>query len=98
MKKWKINDINAVIKHLNVLITWYFSKTTAHDEEVRKLYEEMEVQIKQEKEKILGEVRNVYIHVQTAILYIMFNLCFYSLQTEFEEGTHVPFYSWSVGW
>ncbi|XP_045174237.2 EF-hand calcium-binding domain-containing protein 4B-like isoform X4 [Mercenaria mercenaria] len=31
------------------------SRTTAHDEEVRKLYEEMEVQIKQEKEKILNE-------------------------------------------
>ncbi|XP_060566027.1 EF-hand calcium-binding domain-containing protein 4B-like isoform X4 [Ruditapes philippinarum] len=31
------------------------SKTSAHDEEVRKLYEEMEVQIKQEKDKILHE-------------------------------------------
>ncbi|KAH3887640.1 hypothetical protein DPMN_011658, partial [Dreissena polymorpha] len=34
------------------------SKTNAHDEEVRKLYEEMEVQIKQEKEKILAEERS----------------------------------------
>ena len=32
-------------------------KTTAHDEEVRKLYEEMETQIRQEKDKILSEVR-----------------------------------------
>ncbi|XP_064600341.1 EF-hand calcium-binding domain-containing protein 4B-like isoform X2 [Liolophura sinensis] len=31
------------------------SKSTAHDEEVQKLYEEMESQIKQEKEKILLE-------------------------------------------
>lgn len=32
------------------------SKSTAHDEEVRKLYEEMEYQIKKEKERILSEV------------------------------------------
>ncbi|XP_071120111.1 EF-hand calcium-binding domain-containing protein 4B-like isoform X2 [Mytilus edulis] len=31
------------------------SKSTAHDEEVRKLYEEMEYQIKKEKERILSE-------------------------------------------
>lgn len=41
---------------LNVGIFPVSSKTVAHDEEVRKLYEEMEVQIKQEKEKILSEV------------------------------------------
>lgn len=33
-----------------------FSKSSAHDEEVRKLYEEMEQQIKVEKERILNEV------------------------------------------
>ncbi|KAL4225761.1 Calcium release activated channel regulator [Mactra antiquata] len=33
------------------------SKTSAHDEEVRKLYEEMEIQIKQEKEKVRNEER-----------------------------------------
>ena len=32
------------------------SKSSAHDEEVRKLYEEMEQQIKVEKERILNEV------------------------------------------
>ncbi|XP_052800395.1 EF-hand calcium-binding domain-containing protein 4B-like isoform X3 [Mya arenaria] len=33
------------------------SKTSAHDEEVRKLYEEMETQIRNEKQKILNEER-----------------------------------------
>ena len=42
------------------ICTDIYSKTTAHDEEVRKLYEEMEVQIKQEKEKILNEVSDYF--------------------------------------
>ena len=33
------------------------SKSVSHDEEVRKLYEEMEQQIRAEKERILAEVR-----------------------------------------
>ena len=35
----------------------FSSKNTSHDQEIQKLYEEMEYQIKQEKEKILTEVR-----------------------------------------
>ncbi len=34
------------------------SKNVSHDEEVRKLYQEMENQIKLEKERILAEVNN----------------------------------------
>lgn len=34
------------------------SKTNEHEEEVKKLYEEMELQIKQEQEKILSEEKN----------------------------------------
>ena len=34
----------------------FCSKNTSHDEEVRKLYEEMEQQIKLEKERVLAEV------------------------------------------
>ena len=33
------------------------SKTVSHDEEVRKLYEEMEQQIRAEKERVLAEVQ-----------------------------------------
>ena len=35
-----------------------YSKSVSHDEEVRKLYEEMEQQIRAEKERILAEVRS----------------------------------------
>ena len=34
----------------------FVSKTVTHDEEVSKLYEEMECQIKLERERILAEV------------------------------------------
>lgn len=40
----------------SILCLSYFSKNTAHDQEIQKLYEEMEYQIKQEKERILTEV------------------------------------------
>lgn len=40
----------------SILFLSYFSKNTAHDQEIQKLYEEMEYQIKQEKERILTEV------------------------------------------
>ena len=44
--------VGRVLTH----IFFRYSKSTAHDEEVQKLYEEMENQIKGEKERILNEV------------------------------------------
>ena len=41
----------------------YCSKSSAHDDEVKKLYEEMEFQIKQEKERVLAEVSHIHIHM-----------------------------------
>ncbi|KAK3094769.1 hypothetical protein FSP39_005976 [Pinctada imbricata] len=49
------NDIQRSKIDFESLETALKSKTTAHDEEVRKLYEEMEYQIKSEKEKIQTE-------------------------------------------
>ena len=42
---------------INFHFCFIYSKSSAHDEEVQKLYEEMEYQIKREKERILSEVR-----------------------------------------
>ena len=51
---------NLSIQHILVfhLTFFFFSKSSAHDEEVQKLYEEMEYQIKQEKERVQAEVRD----------------------------------------
>ena len=48
-----------IFRQISITLNFFytFSKSTAHDEEVRKLYEEMEYQIKKEKERILSEVR-----------------------------------------
>ena len=40
-----------------ILLLFVFSKTASHDDEVRKLYDEMENQIRVEKERVLAEVR-----------------------------------------
>ena len=37
-----------------------FSKSSLHDEEMRKLYEEMEQQIKHERERVMHEVCCLY--------------------------------------
>ncbi|XP_046543858.1 EF-hand calcium-binding domain-containing protein 4B-like isoform X2 [Haliotis rubra] len=49
------NNIKQSQNDFDSLETALRSKTTAHDEEVRKLYEEMETQIKQERDQILKE-------------------------------------------
>ena len=41
---------------IHLFIIFFHSKSNAHDEEVRRLYEEMEQQIKAEKDRILKEV------------------------------------------
>lgn len=52
------NEIKKSKADFDTLESALRSKNSAHDEEVRKLYEEMEVQIKQEKDKILNEERS----------------------------------------
>ncbi|XP_055996109.1 EF-hand calcium-binding domain-containing protein 4B-like isoform X5 [Ostrea edulis] len=49
------NDIQRARGDFDSLEAALKSKNTAHDQEIQKLYEEMEYQIKQEKEKILTE-------------------------------------------
>jgi hypothetical protein len=39
-----------------------FSKSSAHDEEMRRLYEEMELQINAEKQRILQEVETMVLN------------------------------------
>lgn len=40
---------------------WYScSKSTAHEEQVNKLYEEMEQQINLERDKIIAEVQTIF--------------------------------------
>lgn len=51
------NEIRRSKVDFDTLESALKSKSTAHDEEVRKLYEEMEYQIKQEKERVLAEER-----------------------------------------
>ena len=46
-------EITAII---SCLISCQYSKANSHDKEVQKLYEEMEQQIKAEKERIHNEV------------------------------------------
>ena len=54
------STLNGLVKIDDLQHLLYFcSKSSAHDEEVQKLYEEMEYQIKQEKERVLAEVRVV---------------------------------------
>ena len=55
-KQNKKYPVAIIGKELICLLTLFFSKSSAHDDEVRKLYEEMEFQIKQEKERVLAEV------------------------------------------
>ncbi|XP_041365491.1 EF-hand calcium-binding domain-containing protein 4B-like isoform X2 [Gigantopelta aegis] len=50
-------DISKSQKEIDTLEHALKSKTVTHDEEVKKLYEEMECQIKQERERILTEER-----------------------------------------
>ncbi|KAL3842121.1 hypothetical protein ACJMK2_020172 [Sinanodonta woodiana] len=49
------NDIKKSKENFNTLESALKSKSSAHDQEVKKLYEEMEFQIKQEKEKAVAE-------------------------------------------
>ncbi|KAK3603213.1 hypothetical protein CHS0354_036142 [Potamilus streckersoni] len=49
------NDIKKSKENFNTLESALKSKSSAHDQEVKKLYEEMEYQIKQEKEKAVAE-------------------------------------------
>ena len=51
------NELRCHIAHMASLL--FYRKTVAHDEEVRKLYDEMELQIHQEKDRILNEVSDI---------------------------------------
>ena len=53
-----IIDASDVIVRMIVNFSFYCSKANSHDKEVQKLYEEMEQQIRTEKERIHNEVRH----------------------------------------
>jgi t-SNARE complex subunit (syntaxin) len=50
------NFVENLDSSVNICLYYTFSKSLAHDEEMRKLYEEMELQINAEKQRILNEV------------------------------------------